>query len=137
MPVMVEPEQVRQALDVTLDETSLPTTLILSPIFLGAAVAEVVRRDPDANTRTGTEARRVNAAAVYLTAARIAPSLPAIVRERLGDSETQLAAVDWLARADVLRMRAAQELAVVLDTAGDASYARPTFFTLAHGRRGW
>lgn len=136
MAVSVDPHAVRAVLDLSLDETALPDVVIFLAPFAEAALAEILRRDPDASTRTGAAAQRLNTAADYLTAARLAPALPVLVRERVGELESQFQATDWTARAVALRAQADAELTAVLDTAADASFARPIFFTLATGRRG-
>jgi hypothetical protein len=84
---LIEPGEVRAALDpagLLLDGTSLPTGVILRQVFAGAAVTEVVYRDPDAGTREGTALQRIANALNLLTAANIAPFVVQITREQLG-----------------------------------------------------
>jgi hypothetical protein len=126
---------IRAALDVTLDAGLLPDALIGLPINVGAAEAEVLARDPAAATRTGVALQHVKNAAILLTAANLAPSLPAFTAQAFGSTSFQHKPVDWVARAAQLRQRADDELASVLQPAAVAP-ERPTMFAVAAGRRG-
>jgi hypothetical protein len=135
---LIEPGEVRAALDpagLLLDGTSLPTGVILRQVFAGAAVTEVVYRDPDAGTREGTALQRIANALNLLTAANIAPFVVQITREQLDEVSTTYQAVDWAARGRELRARARAEVAAVTERDETAASA-PTMFTLACGRRG-
>ena len=64
---------IRAVLDVSLDSTVLPDATIALDVFQGAAEADVERQDPSWASRTGAEATAIQQAAIYYTAARIAP----------------------------------------------------------------
>lgn len=128
---------IRAALHTSVTSTMLPDTVIEYDIYLGAAEAEVIRRDPDAEDRTGDELTHIQNAVVLLTAAYLAPSMELMQSEYIpgGGYRYQRPEVNWTDKATMLRQRADSELAAVLtpDTVSTAS--RPTFFGLA--RRGY
>jgi hypothetical protein len=126
---------IRAALDVSLDSTVLPDATIGLAIFQGAAEADVERQDPQWATRTGADATAIQNAAIYYTAARIAPSIPNITGEAIGDSSYRREAVDWTARAAWLRSQGDAALASIL-TPTTVPADRPTFFAVAAGCRG-
>lgn len=126
---------VRAALDVSLDDKQLPDSIIGMDIYSGRAVREVTARVEGATALTGDSEKRVIAAAVFLTAANIAPALPSIMRAESQHLAIQRKEVDWNKRAADLRQAAEDEIAELLepDTAG--AY-RPTMMARAKGRRG-
>lgn len=126
---------VRAALDVTLTDTSLPDTVIEKDIFSGRAMREVVARVEDAVTLTGDDELTVTAAAVFLTASFLAPSLPALTAGRSQNLQWQRVGVDWEQRARDLREEAEALIADLLEPAEAAPY-RPTMFARASGTRG-
>lgn len=126
---------IRAVIDVSLDSTSLPDAIIALDAYIGAGMRDVLALDPLAETRTGTELQHAQTAAILFTAARLVGALPQITRVAFADHSTQLQAVDPQARAAELRALASSELDAYLDP-GDAASDRPTFFTVASGRRG-
>lgn len=126
---------IRAAIDLALDETTLPDAVIELPIFLAAADLDLKTRDPDWATRTGDQLTQLTNAAIYLTAARIAPSVPRLQREVFGDYSYQLQTIDWEARAAALNSMADGTLDLILDP-GDTVSDRPTTFSTAAGGRG-
>jgi hypothetical protein len=126
---------VRAAIDITLGASDLPDSVIALPINLNAADLELKARDPNWASRTGDALISLTNAAIYLTAARLAPAMPQLLSETFGDYRYQLQAVDWAARAAALRALAEAALDMVLDP-GDATSDRPTRFAVASGRRG-
>lgn len=137
MPLLTSTDypSIRAAIDISLTATDLPDATIALDIFIGAAMREVLSRDPEAESRTGDDLARVKAAAVYLTAARLIVTLPQILRETDLDTTYQRQAVDVAARAAELRALAEAELNEVLEP-DDATADRPTMFDTAHGYRG-
>lgn len=123
--------QVRAAIGLDIDSTVLPDETIALGIFKEAAQAEVLLRYPAA-TQASMSARR---AAILLTAARIAPRIPWLVRERRLDYDYQRQEVDWVKLGADLRQQAEVELAALTD-AGSYTAIRPTVFAAAAGRRG-
>ena len=126
---------IRAAIDLSLDSTALPDATIALPIFLDAADLEVKARDPLWATRMDDELTQLTNAAIYLTAARIAPALPRLLGETFGDYRYQLQAVDMEARASALRSLADAALDSYLDV-DDLTTDRPGKFAVASGRRG-
>lgn len=128
---------IRAAIDLSLDSTSksLPDATIALPIYLDAADLELKTRDPLWATRTGDALVQLKNAAIYLTASRIAPTIPRLVGEDFGNYAYKLQSVDWEARAAALRALAEEALNAILDP-GDATSDRPTFFATARGYRG-
>ena len=128
-------QEVREQIDTSLDVLALPDAIVGRDAYAGAAMREVIARDPLAETRTGADGARVRLAAIYLTAARLCPAVPALSRETHGETTYQRLTIDPMKRAEELRGLAESELAAVLDP-GDATPYRPTMFRLASGRRG-
>lgn len=128
---------VRAALDVTVDETVLPDAVITMPIYLDASDDEVKRRDPMWASRDEANRKRLVNAAILLLASRVAPAIPDITREQLGQFESyDRKAVDWPKRAAELRSDADALIAYVL-SGGTKVSTMPTFFDVASGRRGY
>lgn len=125
---------IRAAIDVSLDATLLPDSVIALPIYAGAADTDVQSRDPLWASRTGTALQRLVNAAIYLAAASLCPAIPQIIQEQTTEHTYQRRSVDWTALAGELRGRAEAELAAVIES--DAQIERPTMFTVGIGRRG-
>src|SRR5436309_3365234 len=106
-------DAIRKSLDLGLDEKALPDEVIEYPIYGPAAEADVTAADPLALTYAeGTVAKeRCIRAAIFLTAARLAPSLPAIMQEAIGDYRLQQQPPDLALLARTLRGLAQAELA--------------------------
>jgi hypothetical protein len=120
-------DQVRACLDLSLDAASLPDELIAQPVYAPDAEAEVLERDVNAATYAdGTVAKqRATNAAVFLTAARLAPSLPAIASEKLGDWQMSQTPPDLAKLAASLRGMAARQIS--LNVNGTTSAPLPSF----------
>jgi len=126
---------IRAAIDVSLTARVLPDTIIGLPIYVDAAEAEILLRDPLAESRTGAALQHVTNAAVLLAAALLAAAMPAYTAETFSDYSYQRK-IDWAARAAELRQRAEAELAAVLAASAPTTYQRPTMFSVASGTRG-
>lgn len=129
-------DQIRACLDTSLDANALSDSVIDADIFAGRAESEILARDPNALTYLTTDAAyaRVLRALHYLTAALIAPTLPAITAEQVGSDRYSRAAWDGTKRAAELRGLANAELAAYLNTDG---LVEPLFaFGRAPGYRG-
>lgn len=121
---------VRSALDIRLDSTILPDSVIAQKTYHTAAELEVKRRDPDAESRTGDDLTRVQLATIYLLAAFLAPAVPYVTQQSLGGSSFSVHDVDWKERAAQLRTRADDLLAEVTDVTVFGHFDK------APGRRG-
>lgn len=126
---------IRAALEVTLTAKELPDATIALNIYLGAAIAEVLARDPIAESRTGAALTHCENAGILFCAALLAPALPAITGEQTKNYQYSQKATDWSAQAAQLRKRAELELAAVL-TPTEVAPERPTMFARVSGRRG-
>lgn len=122
---------VRAALDTSLTTDALPNTTIMLDVFLGAAEREVKVRDTSWASRTGSQLVALKTAVAYLTAARLAPSLPQIVDAKDGQLSRRLQERDMMALAAALRGYADGELQTLV-----ADDVRPTMFARAAGSRG-
>lgn len=126
---------IRAAIDVSLTARVLPDTIIGLPIYVDAAEAEILLRDPLAESRTGAALQHVTNAAVLLAAALLAAAMPAYTAETFSDYSYQRK-TDWATRAAELRKRAEAELAAVLEPENPTTASKPTMFTTAPGTRG-
>lgn len=128
---------IRAALDVGLNVQQLPDAIIGEDIFVGAAEAELLRRVPDAASRTGDDLKRVSRALVWLTAALLAPSVVRItsLSVQTRDLSYSRQTFDPEKKAAELRGRAEAEIVMLL-TPSEATPSRPTMFTVAAGGRG-
>lgn len=129
---------IRAALDTSLDTSALPDQTIALDIYQGAAEREVKERDPDWAARTGTDALRLRAAAVFLTAARLTSAVIRVtsVNVQSRDLSYSRPVFDPAEKAAQLRALAEQELAALV-TPNAATSGRPTMFSLASSRRGY
>ena len=128
---------IRAALDVSLNAQQLTDATIGQDIFVGAAEAELLRRVPDAASRTGDDLKRVERALVWLTAALLAHSVVRItsMSVQTRDLSYSRQSFDPERKAAELRGRAEAEIVMLL-TPGEATPSRPTMFTVAAGYRG-
>jgi hypothetical protein len=127
---------VRAALDITLDSVQLPDATIALDIYSGRAMREIEARVTGATALTGDDELKVTAAAVFLTAANLAPAMPAIMRAESQHLAVQRKEMDWNKRAADLRQMAEDEIAGLLEPDTTGPY-RPTMFARAKGRRGF
>lgn len=115
---------IRAALDTTLDDTLLPDATIALDPYHWAAEREVLRRDPDAESRTGDDAKRVKLAAVYYAAANLAPAIPRITASALSTTSFQAKYADWSMVAALRRAEAGKLLRDVLGTTRSGQFGR-------------
>lgn len=126
---------IRSAIEIGLDSTALPDSVIALDLYIGAGQRDVLALDPQAETRTGAELQHAQTAAILFTAARLIVALPQIVRESFPDHTYERAKVDPLERAADLRARAEAEIDAYLDPQ-QLDTGRPGVFAVARGRRG-
>lgn len=126
---------IRAAIDIALDSTTLPDSIIALDMYVGAGQRDVLLIDPLAESRTGNDLLHATTAAILFTAARLVGALPQIVKETFPDHSYERNKVDAAARAAELRALAGAELDAYLDP-GDLASDRPTMFGVAHGYRG-
>lgn len=145
MAILTPPDdyaEVRETLDVTLDSILLPDATIGRDAFVGEAEREVLARDPlAAGYPDGSdEAKRVRLACIYLTAARIAPSLPVLLSENVAPGISYArASWDPIETASRLRAQADRIFDAYLppSTSTEPSATVPFGFGLASASRGY
>lgn len=123
--------QIRWALDTTLTAEQLTNEVIAMPIYQGLAEIEVKERDTGWASRTGDDLTKLRAAAIFLTASKIAPSLPQILRGKIDGIDYQRVITNAASRAAQLRQEADDLLAEIL---GEGT-AQPFTFGYARGGR--
>lgn len=130
-------EAVRKAIDAKLEEPSMPGSAIEMPIFKGKAIQMVLDKDPDAETRTGTDKDRIKRAAIFYCAALLCPTAIRLttLSVQTGDMNYSRPAFDADKRAKQLFAMGDAEIDAVL-TPTEAAPKRPTIFAKASGRRG-
>jgi hypothetical protein len=126
---------IRAAIEIGLDSTTLPDSVIALDLYSGAGQRDVLALDPLAESRTGDELQHAQTAAILFTAARVVGALPVLTREKELEYEYQRQAVDSLKRAAELRALAEDEIDAYLDPE-QTDTGRPTVFAVARGRRG-
>lgn len=127
---------IRMALHSSMTTEMLPDAMIALNIYQGAAEAEILRRDPNAASRTGAELIIVQNAVVLLVASLLAPAVELMQSEYIpgGGYRYQRPEVNWKERAGLLRQRAESELSTLLSPSAPSLSARPTLFTVASRR---
>lgn len=132
-------DAVRAAVDPLFvgDTTSIPDTVIESPIYGPAAEAEVLAREAQvlpSQINAAMQLVHKQPAAIYLTAARLVQHFPLPLSQKLGDSSYTRAKFDPGRRHAALRTLAERELATYLEPTGYPHVLQG--FWLAKGRRG-
>lgn len=128
--------EIRAALDVSLNDLQLPDAIIAYDMYAGRGQRQVLAAIPTAESLAGDDLLRARNAAMFYTAAFIAPAIPNIVSKSMGGERAIQFDIDWEARADGLRAAAAEELAAIQAPEEDAPNA-PTLITRVSGRRGY
>jgi hypothetical protein len=137
MPLLTPDDypEVRAALHVNLSPDLLPNSVIAMDIHHANAEAQVIARDPQAESRVGEQAVHLRRAAIFLLGALLAPSVEMMSSESIpgGGYRYQRPEVDWATKAQLLRQRADEELSAVLEP-GDRTGNRASLFTVARRR---
>lgn len=140
MPILTaaDYDAVRAAIDVGLTAAQVPDAVIGMPIYHGWADAQVLAAVPTAATATGTAAEWATRAAILFCAARLVRAIPNTVQESFADVTYRRDVPKAEERAAALLAEAESALATLAELEGvTPTVARPIFFTLATGRRGW
>jgi hypothetical protein len=138
MPVLLTEADyptIRSAIRVDVDEKVVPDDVIGQDTYVGAAVREVKRIDPLADTRSGDPQMRLKLAAIYFAAARLCAGIAMPSSETFGNYKYTLADFDAEQRAGNLYWSGLIEIATVLGESAADLIALPSFGTPA-GRRG-
>lgn len=69
-------DEVRRAVDPTLDDGAIPDELIASPLYLGRAEKWVRSYDAQAADRTGVQQEDIHLAIILKTASLLSPGIP-------------------------------------------------------------
>lgn len=130
----VDPQQVRAAINATLNAAALPDATVLSPIYVNPAVRLLKSYHPEAEDATAADdIERIESALHFLVAANLVQALPQITSQSLGGESWSENVRDIPERVAELQGKALEELdALVSDSASDP----PTIFDVASGRRG-
>lgn len=135
--IQVTPDNVRAAIDISLDASVLPDEIINLDIYAGAAILEVKRMDPLWADRVDEEAQHLDNAADYLTAARAVFAVPALTAEDYGGESYTRKALDPVVVSERMVALAGTEVTAATSAgAVDVTATRPTLFGTACGRRG-
>lgn len=121
-------DEVRRAVNPTLDIEALPDSLIASDVYAGRAARYVERMVPGALDADPVVQRAIR----YKTAAFLAEMLPEVKSSQLPDQEIMFDTYSRDQRAARLHAMATEEI-VALNSAR-AEAVLPTFFTIATGR---
>ncbi len=134
---------VRAALDVTLDSTTMPDSIIALDIYEGVAETDVMAADPLWRTHLqdpgpGGAGQHVMNAVIYHVAALLAMGMANNVDSEAlpgGGYRYTRSRIDWDKRREYLDGQADRELEAVLALNQPDTGAMPTLFTLAYGGR--
>lgn len=128
---------VRDAIDTQVDDNMLKDSTIALNIYSGAADQDVIKLDPDAESRTGDEGLAITRAAVYYCAARLIPVVLRILSlsTTTRDLRFTRSVPDAEQRANELRGMAVEEINEIL-TPGAEAASMPRMFTKVTGIRG-
>lgn len=128
--------QIRAAIDLTLDETNIPDTMIEYDIYLARAEEEVTSQDPLWATHMldATNNLHMKRAAIFYCARLLIMAVPMMEMEYFGEYRYHRDVTDWKTIAGNLGALGDSELAYVLDS-GALTMNLPTMFTAAAGRR--
>lgn len=128
---------VRAALDTELDTNNLTDPVIALNIYSGAADQDVLKLDPDAESRIGDDGDRIKRAAVFFCAARLTSVVfqPTSVSALTRDLRYQRQVAKAEKRANELRGMAVEEINEVLVPGGLAT-SMPRMFSAVSGTRG-
>lgn len=131
-----ECDAVRAAIDTSLKGTQLPNATILLDIYAGEADDAVIKRDPDAESRSGDEATLVKRAATYYCASLLVPAVVRLtsVSTQARDLNIQRNLVEPGKLADELWARGDGVLDQLLQPSANLP-ERPRMFTTARAGR--
>lgn len=134
MPLVLAESQypdVRRAVNPTLDDVAIPNAVIASEVYSGRAARYVERAVVNALARTGEEAKAIQRAIMYKTAANLAEMMPELKQTKLPDQEAIFDTYTRTERAARLNKLAEEEI-VALNSSRKA-LDLPTLFGLATG----
>jgi hypothetical protein len=128
--------EVRGAIGVQVTSADVPDELVMLDVYVGVASDRVLEWRDSIDTSIADDNPYLRRAAIYLTAALIAPTVPHLLNERTPDYQVQQQALpDPTARVDWLQ---AEAFNAVTKAAGPDAVVRSfTEFDVAHGTRGW
>lgn len=129
-------DAIRYTLDPGLDEAAVPTEIIASLAYLGAAERWALDADPLALTRTGDEQESLYAAIIYRTAGLLSPVVPQARQINMAGHNVTLNYAETAAeRTSRLLGLADQMLHTYLVVENVLTINAPLFVTTAQGRR--
>jgi hypothetical protein len=130
--------EVRAAIDTELNDKNLPDSTISKSIYHDKAEQDVIDKDPDAASRTGTDGERIKRAVIYYCAAYLVPVVVRLISLSVQARDISYSRPAWDPdeRAEELRTLGDLEIEMVLHPEEDDPL-RPTMFAVASGYRGW
>lgn len=130
---------IRAAMDVSLNDRTLPDEIIGLDIYTGAAerrlASELEMTTAAVAGLTGESKTIAVSVAVQFAAASLCMAIPNIRRKNLGGDVDLFIENDWRMRADVLTGSALVELEELKGLLGLDSRMVPRFFSVVHGTR--
>lgn len=132
MPELIETSDyaaVRAAIDISLDELSLPDDIIALDIYKGLATRLIQQKTISIDLFS-------KGAAATLCAALLCPAVPSLKSETDAGVTTEREPLDYAKRAAELRAMSNGLLALSMNVTVSSSTAKPTMFTVASGNRG-
>jgi len=130
----INPDSVRRAIDQEFTEKELSNSSITDPIFTSPVFLELLRIDPQAETREGTAQAYVKNALNLFLAARILPTIRFTEKEDFGDGGGfTLQKVNVEKRVAELRQQAVEQLDVIINVQPATQRPVPPAFIVVTG----
>ena len=129
-------DAIRYTLDPGLDEEAVPTEIIASLAYLGAAERWALNIDPLALSRTGDEQESLYTAIIYRAAGELSPVVPQARQVNMAGHNVTLNYGET-ASERTARLLGLADAAIgsYIDTSADFVVNAPLFVTTASGRR--
>jgi len=125
---------IRAALAADLTASVLPDSVIALPIYTTVAEMAIQALDPLWASRDDNENAILQLAAIYWCASLIAPALPRLLKESIGQGDYSYQA-DLLPVKDLIALLRANATALANQVTAGSPDVRPTLFTTAPGLR--
>lgn len=128
-------ESVRKAIDIRLDDVTLPNETILLPIYTETAVEWITDHFTTDNPLPEDQESKAKKAAIFYLASLLCPAIKQVSGEKIAGGERTYKPFDSKAKAEELEARATGIIGKVIEIAFPVTKRMPTMFTLAKARR--
>lgn len=128
-------EQVRKAIDIRLDDVTLPNETILLPIYAETALMWMNDHFTTDKPIPADQESKAKTAAIFYLASLLCPAIKQVSGEKIAGGERQYKPFDSAAKASELEARATGIIGKVIEVAFPVTSRIPTMFTLAKARR--